>query len=314
NDAQYFFYLQETREAENIIARFVSERLKLTDLKLGVDWLDAYLDKEAKEIAVKIDDFDTAAFKEERHRLMTGALQRRFYCITGRPGAGKTEAVHALLDHFEQAGERAAVLAPTGKAALRLTGKAKTNATWKAETMDRWIYQSGLAAYLNGEAPISKMSRSDRYEPIDNLIIDEMSMADLSHLAVVFRSLEVNQPGSIKRVILVGDENPLPPIGCGRAFYDIIAYLREDATTEHRNLVRLTTNCRQQHDRVLLDAAHLFAGKNRYHTELYDKLLTGGQISTHFKVEYWETTAHLQELVANWIDAVLLEAVSDGDG
>ena len=68
---------------------------------------------------------------------MEGALHRGLFCITGRPGSGKTQALHAILDHLEQAGESAAVLAPTGKAALRLSGEASAGATWKAETIDR---------------------------------------------------------------------------------------------------------------------------------------------------------------------------------
>lgn len=98
------------------------------------------------------------------------------------------------------------------------------------------------------------MSRSDRFQAIDNIVIDEMSVVDLPHLALLFRALEVHQPGSIKRVILVGDGNQLPPIGCGRPYHDIITYLQEDADREQRNLVRLTTNCRQRYDETVLDA------------------------------------------------------------
>jgi exodeoxyribonuclease V alpha subunit len=155
------------------------------------------------------------------------------------------------------------------------------------------------------------MSRSDRYEAADNIVIDEMSMVDLPHLALLFRALEVHQPGSIKRVILVGDENQLPPIGCGRPFYDVIVHIREDAEREQCNLVRLTTNCRQQHDKVILDAAHLFAGKNRYHTDLYERLLAGGQISPFLKVDYWEDAEELQKLVKSYVEDVLAEAVAD---
>ena len=307
-DGQYFFYLQHTREAEEIVARYVTERLGLPPLKVRVDWLDGYLDKEAEAIAAQIADFDAAGFRTERRRLMEGALQRAIYCVTGRPGSGKSQALHALLDHFERAGERSTVLAPTGKAALRLSGEARREATWTAQTIDRWIFASGLGGYLSGNVPLSTMGRSDRYESTHNIVIDEMSMVDLHHLALMFRALEVHQPGTIKRVILVGDENQLPPIGCGRPFHDIIAYLREDARREQLNLVRLTTNCRQEYDRVVLDAAHLFAGKNRYHTGLYEQLLAGGQISPFLKVWYWEDAAQLHDQVAAYIDDVLAEA------
>ena len=180
--------------------------------------------------------------------------------------------------------------------------------------MTGWIYRSGLGSYLDGGPPLAGMGRSDRYQAVDNIVIDEMSMVDLPHLALLFRALEVHQSGSIRRLILVGDENQLPPIGCGRPFHDIIAFIREDPGREERHLVRLTTNCRQQQDRVVLDAAHLFAGKNRYHTDLYERLLAGGKISPYLRVTYWEDATQLQDQVAAYVDGVLTEADVDHEG
>ena len=313
-DDQYFFYLQETKDAEEIVARFVDERLALADLEVDLSWLDDYLYAEAFKIDKEIDRFDANAFVSERCRLMEGALRRPFFCVTGRPGSGKSQALHAVLARIEHVGETAIVLAPTGKAALRLSGEAKSDATSKAETIDRWIYRSGFGGYLNGNRSLATMSRSDRYQSADNIVIDEMSMMDLPRLALLFRALEIHQQRSIKRVILVGDENQLPPIGCGRPFHDIIGYLREDASGEQRNLVRLTTNCRQQHDEKVLDAAHLFAGKNRYHTDLYEQLLEGGELSPFLNVRYWDSAAQLQEQVEDFISTVLGEAIDEPDG
>ena len=313
HDGQFFFYLQETKDAEEVVARFVKERVGLGDLKINLTWLDGYLDEEAGKLAKGITGFDSEVFKSERRRLMESALQRPFYCVTGRPGSGKTQALNALLNHLEQAGETATVLAPTGKAALRLSGEFGAGASWRAETIDRWVYRSGLGNFLNGGLSLTTMSRSDRYQATNNIVIDEMSMVDLPHLALLFRALEIHRPGSLKRVILVGDESQLPPIGCGRPFHDIIEYLREDVGREERNLVRLTTNCRQKHEEMVLDAAHLFAGKNRYHTELYERLLVGGEISPFLQVRYWEDTTELQEQIEKFISGVLDEAVDNQD-
>ena len=313
-DGQHFYYIQETKDAEEIVARFVNERVSLGDLKVDLGWLDEYLNGQAAEIAKDIAGFDAVDFRAERRRLMEDALRRRFYCVTGRPGSGKTQALHALIDRLNAAGETALVLAPTGKAALRLNGEAPSEAQWKAETIDRWLHRSGLGSYLYGLHSLAKMSRRDRYEATDNIVIDEMSMVDLPHLALIFRALEVNQPGAIKRVILVGDENQLPPIGCGRPFHDILAYLREDSGRQQNNLVRLTTNCRQQDDKIVLDAAHLFADKNRYYNDLYEQLLVSGRISPSLNVGYWEDAAQLQEQVREFIDGILADAVADQEG
>lgn len=305
----YYFYLQETKNAEEIVRRFVDERLSGSDHIEDLAWIEPHLTTQAEELDALIDGFDSESFVSERRHLMEGASVRRLYCVTGRPGAGKTQALRTLLDYFEECGETTTVLAPTGKAALRLSEKNGSSSDWEAQTIDRWLFRSGLGTYVSGGASITSMGRSDKYEETDNLVIDEMSMVDLHHLALVFRAIEVHQAGSIKRIILVGDENQLPPIGCGRPFHDIIAYLREDGEREHNFLVRLTTNCRQQHDSVVLNAAHLFAGKNRYHTELYEQLLAGGQISDYLRVAYWETPEQLQALVREYVGGVLDEAV-----
>ena len=192
-DGDQFFYLHETKQAEEIVNRYVTACLAARDRRADVSWVTAHIDAEASQLAAKIERFDAASFKAERRQLMEGVLQRRFYCVTGRPGSGKTQALRALLDHLESIGESATVLAPTGKAALRLNEGSAPGATWKAETIDRWIFRSGLAPYIDGRAALKDMERSEKYQMTDNIIIDEMSMVDLPHLALVFRALEVHQ-------------------------------------------------------------------------------------------------------------------------
>jgi ATP-dependent exoDNAse (exonuclease V) alpha subunit len=51
-------------------------------------------------------------------------------------------------------------------------------------------------------------------------------MIPMDLLGVLFRALDLNR---VRRLILVGDPNQLPPIGPGRPFSDIIAWLEEDA-------------------------------------------------------------------------------------
>jgi exodeoxyribonuclease V alpha subunit len=313
-EGKAYFYLKETKQAEEIVAQYIGSRLDLKDLDVKLDWLDSFINGQAVELCGTINGFDSTAFKAERAHLMAGALQRRLFCITGRPGAGKTQALNALLNHFEQVGESATILAPTGKAALRLSAGAGPNAKWKAETIDRWISRSGLGGYLHANLPLAKMSRSDKFQEVDNLVIDEMSMVNLQHLALILRAFDVHQGSRLKRLIVVGDENQLPPIGCGRPFYDLVIYLCDDATRREKHFVRLATNCRQQHDKTVLDAAYLFAGKNRFHNQLFSNLLTGGKLSNFLTVQYWGNHAELQQFVAQFIDETLGEVHAKESG
>src|SRR3546814_12707352 len=76
------------------------------------------------------------------------------------------------------------------------------------------------------------------------IVIDETSMLDLALAATFFRSIEWQ---NVKRLILVGDHNQLPPIGRGRVFSDIIEWLRE---AETHNLAVLETNMRQMENKI----------------------------------------------------------------
>jgi hypothetical protein len=227
-DGRHFFYLNETKEAEEIVRDFVHTALSAPEHRMDLSWLDSLLHGEAEALKAELSSFDADAFLAERSRLMKGALERSIFCITGRPGSGKTQALRAVLDRLEAAGEEAVVLAPTGKAALRLNEGGEAERRWKAQTIDRWVFRSGLASYASGAVSLKQMARSDKFQPVQNLIIDEMSMVGLHHLALIFRALEVHQPGSVRRVILVGDENQLPPIACGRPFADTIEFLQAD--------------------------------------------------------------------------------------
>ncbi|WP_371763805.1 ATP-dependent RecD-like DNA helicase [Massilia sp.] len=312
-DDKHFFYLNETKDAEEIVHDFVHAALSAPEHKMDLSWLDSLLHGETEVLKAELSSFDADAFLAERSRLMKGALERSIFCITGRPGSGKTQALRAVLDQLEAAGEEAVVLAPTGKAALRLNEGGGAARRWKAETIDHWIYRSGLASYASGGASLKQMARSEKFEPVQNVIIDEMSMVGLHHLALIFRALEVHQPGSVRRVILVGDENQLPPIACGRPFADTIEFLQADVVREQTFLARLATNCRQKHDPIVLDAAHLFAGKHRYHTEIWDSVLNGGRISDYLQVQYWATAADLETLINTTVDGVLASEVPDRD-
>lgn len=308
-DGKHFFYLLRAWHAEEIVNRFTSDRLKMSALVPSLDWVDEYVAVEAGTLATEIESFDTDGFKAERRQMMNGAMAQRIYCTTGRPGAGKSQAVARLLEQFDCQNERTIVLTPTGKAALRLNSEAPEGATWQAETIDRWIWRNDLGNFLSEGTDLKGMKPTLRFSQFDNLVIDEMSMVNLYHLALLFKAIEVNQPSTTKRVILVGDENQLPPIGCGKPFHDVITHLRSNLEFQDRNTIRLTTNCRQRHDATVLKAAHLFAGKNRYHDQLYSQMQAGGQISDYLTVEYFANTAELQSHITDFVDAALDVAV-----
>lgn len=310
-DGTHFFYRQNTWNAEKIVERFVTERVRLAPLKADAKWISDYHADEANKLSAKIERFDSAAFQEERNRMMQGLLTQRFYCATGRPGSGKSQAILRLLEQFDELGEKTIVLTPTGKAALRLNKDRTEDSAWEAQTIDRWMWRSGLADHAGDSADLATMARSASFEPFDNLIVEETSMVNLFQLALIMRAIEVHQPTNTKRVILVGDENQLPPIGCGKPLQDVLSHLRSQPKLDAGNHVRLLANCRQRKDAKVLEAAHLFAGRNRYSNELFDALCRGGQISALLDVRYYENSDELRAAVDSFTTEVINETVPE---
>jgi hypothetical protein len=106
-------------------------------------------------------------------------------------------------------------LAPTGKARVRLSQKANANAM----TVAQFLYQ--LDRY-DGLRQRVRFEGEEKYRKEKTVVIDECSMLTMDDLLATLLALDL---AHVKRVILVGDPNQLPPIGVGRPFADLVAYL-----------------------------------------------------------------------------------------
>ena len=74
------------------------------------------------------------------------------------------------------------------------------------------------------------------------MLIDEASMVPTDLMAALFRAIDWN---GVKRLVLMGDANQLPPIGPGRTFSDIIGWLEDDVERRAR-VIRLEHRGRYQ--------------------------------------------------------------------
>lgn len=157
------------------------------------------------------------------------AAGNRFSIINGGAGCGKTTIIREIVGAIRQKGEPVALCAFAGKAASRL--KEATGSP--ASTVHSMLGYDGA---MFNEPPF----------PERTVIVDESSMIDSCLLAEIVR----REP---KRLILVGDQAQLTPVGAGQPFHDLI-----ELYPEH---VRTLTTCYRNTEAVFKAASAIRRGE-----------------------------------------------------
>lgn len=150
---------------------------------------------------------------EMQKQAVASAAQHGLFILTGGPGTGKTTTINAIIRYFEEEGAELRLAAPTGRAAKRMT-----EATgYEAQTIHRLLELNGLPEGEQEGREVHFDRNSENPLEADVIIIDEMSMVDIS---LMYSLLLAVTAGT--RLILVGDENQLPSVGPGNVLRDII--------------------------------------------------------------------------------------------
>lgn len=142
---------------------------------------------------------------DEQWRGVRDAFVHRLSVITGGPGTGKTASIRMIGQIAREQRAHALLVAPTGRAALRMT---------EATGMEASTVHAALG-WVPGEGPVH-----DEDLPLrcDLLIVDETSMANLELLVTLLRAV-----GARTHVVLVGDADQLAPVGAGKPFAELVA-------------------------------------------------------------------------------------------
>lgn len=179
------------------------------------------------------------------------AATRRLCVISGGPGTGKTSTVVKILallaEQRLRAGEpppRALLLAPTGKAAMRLTesirdAKAKLDCD---ENVRAAIPEASSTIHralgvIEGSTTRFRHHR-DNPLPADVVLVDEASMVDLALMARL-----VDAVPDEARLILLGDKDQLASVEAGAVLGELCAEPRDDGPLG-RCIVHLTRSWR----------------------------------------------------------------------
>ena len=167
-----------------LLAGHASHSVSSPSLEGGLERLKTGLNKEGHVLS-------EGQEQAIRHLVDEGQLK----CIVGYAGAGKTTALEACRDIWEDAGYRVYGLAPTGRAAQNLEGSGI-----ESQTLHKF-----LKAFEEGRC---------QYNANSVLVLDEAGMVDVGRFD---KFLGAVQSLGVKAVV-VGDGAQLQPVEAGPAF------------------------------------------------------------------------------------------------
>jgi ATP-dependent exoDNAse (exonuclease V) alpha subunit len=292
-DGERAYQLQRLSETRKIISQKISDRISGKRLPLSADW-PKLLDEALNPFTKGKPDTQELNARKEKAAALKEIAEARFSVLIGPAGTGKTTLLTILAGQKEVENNGVLLLAPTGKARVRMEEVAK-NLNVTAKTLAQFL--SGYDRY-NGE--IQQYVFSDRYcEGLyETVILDEASMLTEEMLATTMDCLK-----GVKRFILVGDHRQLPPIGAGRPFVDIIHHLKPEGIETAfprvgKGYAELTIKRRQGGSkREDLQLAEWFSGESLEPgaDSIINQILTTPN-SQYLRMERWENEAEFDKV------------------
>ncbi|MCX6170764.1 MAG: ATP-dependent RecD-like DNA helicase [Ignavibacteriales bacterium] len=183
-------YLSFYYEAE----RNIEEKIKALSERSS-----EFSEKEIKSIRLN------SVYSEEQLEAIRNSLANKILILTGGPGTGKTTALKGIIESYKILKKNIMLAAPTGRAAKRMSEVIGM----EAKTIHRLLEYN----------PQDHLFQRDEENPLetDLLVIDEISMIDTLLMNSLISAVSLNTT-----LILVGDVDQLPSVGCGNILHDLI--------------------------------------------------------------------------------------------
>lgn len=310
-DGKVAYQLSDIKEIGNYIKNVIHSRRNSKRILTETDWekiLYLKLDSIEGPISKAIDSELEERAREEKAAALREIAESRISVLVGSAGTGKTTLLSILCQQEEIRKKGILLLAPTGKARVRMEQaiglSSRKDPKVKAFNVAQFLIKSKRYNPLTGRFLLNGESKQKVAETV---IIDESSMLTEEMLAALLESMK-----GYKRLILVGDQFQLPPIGTGRPFVDIITELKPENIDYKFPRVgpcyaELTQNRRQigvKRDDIQL--ANWFKGGSveSSEDEVFD-ILTGAKTSDFVQIHCWEEENDFKKLLFKIIEQEL---------
>lgn len=293
-----FVALRRIHGLEEKVSETIKRRAKKTNPERApaIDWILALENEFGKPGS------DRARLAHQQQEVALQKLFSRRLCIlTGGAGTGKTSVLKVFLNELEhiEGPQDLLLLAPTGKARVRLSTTTKRNAM----TIHQFLLKQG---WFMPDIFVLKENCEGRSRQATIVVVDECSMIPIDLLGTLFRALDT---GPLTRLILVGDPNQLPPIGPGRPFADIIEWLErenQDCIASLNVGMRVNEADGSRSESVALTLAEGY--RNSVVNPSDDEILSAvaqGKSSGDLRVLYWEGHDDLRIKLKNSMSSLL---------
>jgi hypothetical protein len=301
-------------ERERWLAKTLQARAERELPTLGVEWPEL-IRAAVEQAGGEVDPANPrhAEALEEQANALEAITTRKLSALTGSAGTGKTSVVGALLREEKLARGGILLLAPTGKARVKLARASSGTAM----TVAQFLHSLGR---YDGRRQKVRFA-GDQHAAERTVVIDECSMLTLDDLAALLMALDLSH---VQRVILVGDPNQLPPIGVGRPFADFVGVLQTAADDEERSSLaaahaRLTVELRTAAGGEESDTLRLASWFTSTPQPVAgDRVLNDLQFEHEFndlELVFWETPPELHErLGEQFVKHLGLSTPADVDG
>lgn len=245
--ANGMYYLTRAYNEERFVARAILKKLKAPPKELDREKVDKALAEYGRQRKNEKGEPAPITLADGQKDAVYTALTNRFCVVTGGPGTGKSTILDALLYCWEKFynGRDWVLMAPTGKASVRMTQATGQNAGTIHSTLGLGVSEMPLDPDAPTFHPLELKQRL--------VVVDESSMLDLSVTTALLRAvIEKDQ-----HLILVGDPDQLPSVGYGNVLADLIA-------SKVVPVARLSTIYRQAAGNPIIDNSARMRDGNEY--------------------------------------------------